>query len=199
MTSLKPKDIEDFWIRVYLNPKGNLIEASADRAYRDLNRTLRGLGKEQSIEKYKHIRSLVINLSQDLISFDPMNQSSFDNLHRQKCEDLIKGFNIQYENIRMTVGQAQKWINMYLKYLFVLGESRIPSINRNYQYFHIPVDNIIQEALVARESIERIKGAWSRINDYDVYLDYQKRIRKAFKDKTPMDVEFKVFNETPSI
>ena len=61
-------DCENFWISVYLNPKNGILHASADSAYRDLNRTLRGLATEKSIEKYTIVKESMKSLSNDLIS-----------------------------------------------------------------------------------------------------------------------------------
>jgi len=198
MTTLNSTDIENFWIRVYLNPKEGLLVACADRAYRDLNRTLRGISKEQTKEKYYRLRGHMMKLTQDLISQNFKDQSDFDQSHKLKCDDMIQIFNSQYSDVRMAYGQAQKWINMYLKYLFALGKSRIADIDKNYKYFHLPIDNIIQTELEKFGQIERISGVWSQINDYDVYLGYQDRVRKHFKDSIPMDIEFDLFNKASS-
>jgi len=51
MTTLTQKDLENFWIRCYLSPSTDLENAAIDRAYLDFNRTLHGIGKEQSDDK----------------------------------------------------------------------------------------------------------------------------------------------------
>ncbi|WP_339841934.1 hypothetical protein [uncultured Maribacter sp.] len=199
MTNLTPKDIEDFWIRVYLNPKLDFRTACANRSYRDLNRTIHGMAKNQSKEKYQKISKVLIGVSDELINMDFNDQISFDISHELKCIELIKAFKTNYGAIDFTIGQAQKWINMNLKYLFALGESRVPGITKNYIFFHIPIDNIIQDLLLHKSKISRIPVAWSRMNNYDMYINYQREVRRVYAEITPMDVEFRLFNEVLEI
>lgn len=101
-------------------------------------------------------------------------------------------------NYELSIGQAQKWINMTHKYLFALGESRVNGISKNYEFFHIPINNIIQEKL-EKEGIEKLKERWSRIKQYSNYLDYQKKVREHFAGQIPLDVEFKLFNKSKEL
>ncbi|MDP2525643.1 hypothetical protein [Maribacter dokdonensis] len=189
-------DIEGFWIRVYLNPVNGLHIACADRSYRDLNRTLRGLAKEQTKEKYNLVRGRLINYSFELVTTDFKDQQYFDIEHKSVCDKLIKIFNEEYCDVKMTYGQVQKWVNMYLKYLFALGENRVSGISKNYQYFHIPIDNIIQDELRKDKGIARMTEPWSKINCYDTYLEYQKQVREVYLKSIPMDIEFRLFNKS---
>lgn len=66
------------------------------------------------------------------------------------------------------------------------------NIEHNYKYFHIPIDNIIQEEL-EKYGIPKIKSAWSKIDSYDEYFNYQIIVRQVFKDRIPLDVEFEFF------
>ena len=83
---------------------------------------------------------------------------------------------------------------MTLKYLFAIGPNVIDGIDRNYEFFHIPIDNIIQDKLSIR-GINRINSRWSRIDSYQTYLQYQIRVRNTFAGQIPLDVEFRLFNE----
>ncbi|WP_378018329.1 hypothetical protein [Adhaeribacter terreus] len=84
---------------------------------------------------------------------------------------------------------------MSLKYLFAFGENRVPNISRNYRFFHIPIDNIIQDKLQKDKKIEKLTQAWSRVNEYETYLNYQIKVRQSYSGQIPMDVEFKLFNQ----
>jgi hypothetical protein len=183
-----------FWIRVYLgtNNVQKLKLAVIDRAYRDFNRTMHGIGKVQNNDTKKLLSKLLLKII-DEITLNDFDQKSFDLWHKSQCDILIAEF---YNLLEYTIsyGQAQKWINMTLKYLFVIGSDIINGIDRNYQYFHIPIDNIIQDKLT-KYKIERINLKWSRINNYEVYFNYQKLVRKTFVGQIPIKVEFKLFNE----
>lgn len=191
---LSKLEIEDFWIRVYLNPKSDFVDSAIDRAYRDLNRTLRGISKLPLEQNHKSVRQIIKNSIIDILKVRFDNQEKFDNWHKLLCDKLIQSYKSEL-SFDFTFGQAQKWINMTLKYLSALGNERIDGIFLNYDYFHIPVDNIIQNKLKTRLNINKINGAWSKISDYDVYLDYQKNLRKALPVHNPMDIEFRFFNE----
>lgn len=193
MTSLTQINIEDFWIRCFFNPKGNLTEAAIDRAYRDFNRTLHGIQKKQSKEKQSLLKEVVKKIISEPLIHIFNSQDEFDKWHKIKCVELVKAYE-DILNHTLFIGQAQKWINMSFKYLFALGENRINGISRNYKYFHFPVDNIIQDKFL-EDGIPKLKIAWSRIDDYSNYLDYQKLVREKFAGQIPLDVEFILFNE----
>lgn len=120
------------------------------------------------------------------------NQEEFNSWHQSSCCQLIRA----NDNYELTQGQAQKWINMSLKYLFVMGDERVSLISTNYQYFHIPIDNVIMNKL-AEHGLAKFEEVWSKIADYDSYHNYQKMARQLdiFEGKIPMDVEFLLFND----
>lgn len=146
----------------------------------------------------------------------------FDTWHKGTCNKIIdyyrktlddgqpilvrrKGKERSVEGTTLSVGQAQKWLNMTLKYLWLLDRLNLlegvsSSFFRTYQScFHIPLDSYIIR-YVKREpkqkrvndfpefnglddiySIVGLSGSeWSKINDYKEYLEYQKAIRKGF-------------------
>jgi hypothetical protein len=193
MTSLTDKDINDFWIKLYLNPKTDFVDACIDRAYRDFNRTMRGIGKTQSKEKYTLLKGRLKSFIHEILTNTFYIQADFDNWHWRKCDVLKSEFRNQLA-FPLSYGQAQKWINMSLKYCFALGEDKVPGISKNYQFFHIPIDNIIQNKLL-KENIQKFPFPWSHIDNYNSYLDYQKTVRNKFKGQIPMEVEFKLFNK----
>jgi hypothetical protein len=194
MTTLTQQEIINFWLRVYLGTSDvqRLQLSAVDRAYRDFNRTMHGLGIVQTNESYNTLRHFVSNIVSETldVTFD---QLSFDNWHLKKCDELKAEF-IRVLNYGITYGQAQKWINMTLKYMFAIGPNIINGIDRNYSLFHIPLDNIIQDKLLSH-NIVRIPTRWSRIDNYQIYFQYQIRVRNSFPGQIPLDVEFRLFNE----
>ena len=70
--------------------------------------------------------------------------------------------NYGYENFY--IGQARKWINMSLKYIFVHDVTRLDGYSNIYDYCHIPIDNII----ILSIGYLKYSTAWSRINDYNI-------------------------------
>lgn len=195
-TKLTSNDKTKFWLRVYFGSQieSDVILSCIDRAYRDFSRTMHGVeykDKKTRLYSYGKLRMHMNEIISEILTND-FSQSSFDAWHKESCNKLkivfkeILDYNICY-------GQAQKWINMTLKYLFAIGNEKINGIDRNYKYFHIPIDNIIQDKLI-QYNIEKIPLRWSRINDYSIYMDYQNRVRDTFNGQIPMDIEFKLFN-----
>lgn len=100
-----------------------LVTVAAKRAYRDLNRTLHGIGTHPNAEQlrqdtYDSLKKFVNNLD------DVHTVEVFDKLHQAWCEATIDRFaaqNVDRNKLTMDYGQAQKWLNMTLKYLVVLN------------------------------------------------------------------------------
>jgi hypothetical protein len=73
---------------------------------------------------------------------------------------------------------------------FVMGESRIAGFGEVYPFCHAPLDNIFVSHL-KQYGFSNLPCAWSRIDDYDQYLGYQRWIRERFASRfVPLDVEF---------
>ena len=118
------KDYEEYLLRLIFRREIDLA-ACMKVAYGDFNRTMDGFGKEPDKEDI-HAKAVKV-LTDSLTALkarleNPMAQSDFDNWHRKTCEDLIA----VYGNFPFHAGQAQKWINMTLKYIFTVGEEHIP-------------------------------------------------------------------------
>lgn len=192
------KTILDFLYKIYFDFSEGEIMAAINRAYRDFNRTLIDLPPEDErpILKKNWSELLKREIETTILLKKFENWDEFNKWHKSLCEKL-KSVNTNYTGF--TIGQAQKWVNMTLKYLYVMGEKKVKGISINYEYFHIPIDNIIQKEIL--KDLNRspknkfFKDAWSRISDYDKYLAFQSEIRKVYPNKIPMDKEFELFNE----
>jgi hypothetical protein len=186
----------DFLLRLYFGPGGDALGACVRRAYLDLSRTLHGIVRLANANELQSKASLQIShaleeLPKTLRS--NLNQEAFDSWHRQECEELCalykgKGFD------SFAIGQAQKWINMAFKYVFVYGEERLPGYVDLYGLGHVPLDNIMLKQLKRFQAPE-ISSAWSRLRDYGEYLAFQHWIRTTFSDSVPLAVEFHLWLE----
>ena len=186
-------DYEEYLVYLYFGAGPDYLQKTVDRAYRDCNRTLHEMSSLPSKdalreEAQKELRQILDDLRQNRV----VNcQSEFDGWHRTACQRII-AFYDRYGYHRMHVGQAQKWINMTFKYIFVLGENRVPGFGDWYQYCHVPFDNILLKRLADRYGFPKFGCSWSRIDDYDEYLSRQEWIRKRFSS-VPLDVEFQLW------
>ncbi len=113
--------------------------------------------------------------------------------HRETCLNLIDEFGAS----EMHYGQAQKWVNMTLKYLFAVGSvgiEDIGNISRAYSWAHMPIDRIIVNQLrkVGFPHGLLPKGSWSKMNQQD-YSELQLNLREYFADECLMAVEFRLW------
>ena len=97
----------------------------------------------------------------------------------------------------ITYGNAQKWLNMALKYLWLLGA--LP-IDIKEERLHAPIDSYILQKLwnlkadgvtCSADTFYCKGNSWSKISDYDDYYDLQKVIRVMAKQggKTVIEQE----------
>lgn len=184
------EDLLKFLKFSYFGDLSNPIHAASKRAYRDMNRTIRfnELSTDEiRLELREKVNNVFENEIKKLIGNNITNQKEFDAWHCDVCK-TIKSFYLN-EGIEFTYGQAQKWINMTIKYLYIL---KVYSFDNVLKYLHIPVDNYIFDAVEKELEIDRPKEAWSRWDNDEEYKDYQKNIRKELKRKkfVPLRWEF---------
>ena len=202
------------------NNTNDLLLKCIMRAYLDLSRTVKYTNtsnalemlKKKDIDQYKLLckqKSDLINNVRDIIKYYvtqlleleiKKTQEAFDQWHEEICEKIRK---VDDKNgvlkDGLTYGQAQKWVNMTLKYMLVTGEWD-DKLEHYKSFLHVPLDSYIIAAAKQNEKekiydgmaiyglgVEDRIGTWSKITDYEKYLEYQKAIRK--KVKSPIDWE----------
>lgn len=139
-------------------------EKCAYRAYLDLARTVKYTYSSTELEKAKsgsdayafavvqkdRIRDICLKLIESIEGY-PIDSSDFDSWHERECHQIIKNMNASYDKekrkflkVNFTYGQAQKWLNMTLKYLWLLD--MLP-VGISPEYLHVPIDSFILQAL----------------------------------------------------
>jgi hypothetical protein len=92
-------------------------------------------------------------------------QSDFDEWHREACKRLAAIYRkYDYE---LFVGQAQKWLNMTFKYIYTMGEERLPGWAHLHGLCHVPLDKIVIGNFKKKYGFEPFGCAWSKLADYD--------------------------------
>jgi len=193
------------------------LKACADRAYRDMNRTLDYRYSTSELENKpkgfqiefdsikKNYKNAVINtivnsiLDNEKKIIVPNIPNEYNEWHRKLCDDIIQlskdypyfedhllkkdkfGYSFYY-------GQAQKWVNMTLKYMIIMG---LLNFDEYKECLHVPIDRyIFREILDGKETY---KGkAWSRI-DYDDYIEIQKIIDSKKSSQSAIEWESEVW------
>lgn len=92
----------------------------------------------------------------------------------------------------LTYGQAQKWVNMTIKNMLVMGLWNFPeSIEKQ---LHIPIDSYIIDEAKKDLDIKKPSCSWSKIEDVGEYFDYQKKVREKVNiPDTPLTWEHKAW------
>lgn len=138
-----------------------VIAKCIDRAYLDLCRTLRfnsdsdgekANGKTGFADAKKLLRNEIKKLLQNDITEDDWHATICNNLIAKVNESGILKEYLKDEDdnsVGFSFGHAQKWVNMSLKYLWLLGLVQ----EKLEKSLHIPIDNYIVEALWENESL----------------------------------------------
>lgn len=165
-------------------------------AYLDVNRTIRGVNYEQS----RSFKQAVVSFIENLLVSPPRNQAEFDQLHHRCCQQCLaysspSGARIHY-------GQAQKLLNMSLKYLYneyasykeKLNQFKFPENNVEH-LFHLPIDSQIRDYLVGSyRFIAPTRLPWSQWT-YDHYISFQHQLRKRLNAQyRPIEIDYMLWN-----
>lgn len=112
-------------------------------------------------------------------------QDEFDAWHSQAREKIISIYADNQPKVSLTHGQAQKWINITIKHLYVLDipEYRWLFEEGVIECLHVAIDNIItKKAQQSKDiNIAKPKNSWSSWES-DFYEKYQKELREKIKE-----------------
>ncbi|MBF1307364.1 hypothetical protein NM219_06250 [Parvimonas micra] len=181
---IKDEELLKFLKFSYFGTLTNLKEATANRAYRDMCRTIRfdGLCEDSRL-------NLKIEVNSELITKIENLAENFDTWHKEVCNLIVEKY--KDHGIKLTYGQAQKWVNMTIKYLYILNEHTFDNV---FDFLHIPVDNYIFKAAKEKLGIDNPKKPWSKLDETE-YFEYQKAIREKLKEK----IREKIDIDTPPL
>lgn len=180
---IKEEELLKFLKFSYFGDLNISIKVASNRAYRDMCRTIRfgNFLKDDRLELKKEVNSF---LDTEIKSLTLNFQGDFDTWHCEVCKNMK---NLYEENgIKLNYGQAQKWINMTIKYLYLFGGYTFDSV---FEELHIPVDNYILDIANKNVGIDKPKTPWSKW-DEEQYRNYQNEIKSKIKI-APLLWEFK--------
>jgi len=172
----------------YFGRDGDWLDRCMRRAYLDMNRTLHGMSKLG--ERHSDWRTAMLRVLKGRLTMLPgehaWTQALFDAWHQESVEKLKR---VSSEHgFSLSVGQAQKWINMSIKYAIALGERRLPGFHCVYDVAHVALDNIVLERLEELR-MPPLGVPWSKILDYSQYMTVQEWVRKHFA-MVPVEAEY---------
>jgi hypothetical protein len=162
--------------------------------YLDVNRTMRGIEQNQA----KFVKEIAREFLHNVLNEYSLDQGSFDELHREACCRICSkrcrsGAELHY-------GQAQKLINMALKYsyneFFLFSQENHLSYPDNCveKLFHLPIDSQIRGVLVNHCGFPNPSPPWSQWGESD-YWAFQSALRKRIVDGYfALEIDYLIWN-----
>ncbi|MBQ8791127.1 MAG: hypothetical protein IJZ51_07445 [Ruminiclostridium sp.] len=196
----------DEYRRWYFGADECEIRICVHRAYRDFCRLLRGIAQNSDKQKWREaVEKYIDKRIKELLSKTDTDKDNFDIWHKETCEGILKfSNNSVFRNIPLeTYGLAQKWLNMTLKYMIIMGKWE-KDMKAIIPFLHVPVDSYIMEAASTELGImlytknhepqpynKNQSMLWSKWKKYDVYNYFQEQIAIKLREKniTPIDWE----------
>lgn len=183
-------EIDSCLLNFYFGFERPFLERVIDRAYLDLHRTLHGFAKHPGRVSLRGAAGECVRRAMTQLDAACQSQRAFDQWHQHACKQLVtlygrSGF------AAFAVGQAQKWINMTVKYLALFDADQPRRQRRLLELGHMPIDARIFARLSA-EGLPRTlrQTSWSRIKEYGDYMRIQTWVREHFAGSSPLVVEF---------
>lgn len=150
------------------------FEGAAHKAYADMAR--RTLRIKEDSKKRKVLKEQATKILRQAVEKLKKDSSDFPKWHEKSCNALIACYGGQ-----LSYGQAQKWLNMLLKYLYVYdvnGYETLFSSRERIAALDMPVDSKVIEALHRKYNVKRPTAGWS-VWDRNTYRAYQAAARSA--------------------
>lgn len=153
---------------------------------------------------------LDVSLSKSLAQIN--SQAAFNKWHEKACESITNA-GCGYNNFKVKLtnkdkssdtveiykllchidreikgvfsyGQAQKLINMMVKYLYIFYQCEGWSYLKNIEkYAHVPIDSYVLRAVFKNETYKGVP--WSKIASYPEYMECKKRIDEKAEEDMP--------------
>jgi hypothetical protein len=189
---------EGYRIKKFKEEPVSSITEIVQLGYLDVNRTIKGIKKEPTQAQLfkQHVLSFIGNL----LNKPPANQEDFDLLHHRCCQQCIEGNS--HGRAHIYYGQAQKLLNMSLKYLYnefavyhgKLDQFHFPDNNIEY-FFHLPIDNQILSYLVTNCDFAKPTSLpWSQWAYYH-YINFQSQLRSRISGlHKPLEIDYILWN-----
>ena len=190
--------IRAFWTGVY--EQTDYYEWASEKAYRDMCRTIEFPDGLTDTDKMTLRKKGTYAMRQAIEA----GCSSFDTFHKEVCDRL----RVIYD-LNLTYGHAQKWLNMTLKYLWLIDrldlikdETLSAFIKTHCENFHVPLDSYILQYAAADKRNKTVprnglthplpnewENKWSKIGDYDRYKAYQVQLTARIESGSPLEWE----------
>lgn len=186
------EEIERFLLQCLFRGLDDTYGLAMNRAYLDFCRTLRIGDKEKAGKARRAAEKILRNEAHAILTAGCAHQDQYDSWHFNVCQQLIKKY--APSKCELTLGHAQKWVNMTMKYLCVFKDEQAIFM---LPYLHAPLDSYIFQAAKDQLGLEPPCRAWSKLSNYEDCIAYQAAIREA-SNKPALMWEFGAWNDAAS-
>lgn len=184
-----------------------VLEQSINKAYLDAtqqgafntlldNNDLKAKANESHKKAHEHIKKAISSLVKTKETLDCSYNVTFDKWHDGICSKILKDYEgINKDKERFSYGNAQKWVNMSLKNLYIISEiidfflddtrEMYRIILDKSDYFHVPVDSYILKAAAKKNNRKK--------NKYSL----EEEIAIKEEKSAECGIEFGYYRETP--
>jgi len=119
------------------------------------------------------------------------DQEQYDRWHSRLMTRLMLASAPTSDGTGLTLGQAQKWVNMSVKY--AVG-GRLADFEQFEKCAHVPIDRILLKELAIHPKYRSVvdllpEGAWSRMDNPHAYGAFQRKLRELASPEPPLLVE----------
>lgn len=153
------------------------ISQAAERAYRDMCRTIR-FPKNIDQTKKSDLEKLGFEtIKAEINDMTLCSQNEYDAWVISTSDKLQALY--QKNGVELTLGHTQKWINMTMKYLLCFDNQKARGIEH---LLHVPIDTYVVE-----EAKKLVPTAgllpWSKIESANLYTAFQNNLRTVILEK----------------
>ena len=155
----------------------NIYQCAVAQAWLDVCRRVEV--NEYTKTKIEDGKKIISNTLQKYFAGKPKNEEAFEGWY----DSLLS---ISTKNTALTVGQAQKIINMSFKYLFCCADIRENKMS-HFTWCHMPLDKVTLDWL-------GMKGlAWTSIDDLELYSMITEFARNKAKNGNLLLKDFEIW------
>ncbi len=134
--------------------------------------------KRPRAEVAHFLKDEILNVLTETFTFEEYDDWSGDII--EKIRDIYRN---KYGFSDYTYGNAQKLFNMTMKY--ILSADTVDPNLPIFEVAHIPVDRVIMDVAKKKLSVTAMPTAWSKTDDWESILSYQRRLRAALPTNYP--------------
>lgn len=135
----------------------DLIQRAVELGYDDAKRTFKGINNysNQKNKAFDNLKNSIFDFFNN--STYPNTQNDYNIYHEGWCKKFISDLS----PFKISYGQAQKVINMAMKYLLCLSDAKKMDY---FKYCHIALDSYIL-AWYNRQQLGKTKTSWSKLEE----------------------------------